>query len=421
MIEKTVFKNGLRAVFYPMKDTRAVTLLVLIATGSRQETKEENGISHFLEHSFFKGTKNRPSMLDIAKELDAVGGIYNAFTSKEVTGFWVKVNGRHAAVAFDVLSDMLFNPLLSAKELEKEKRVIYEEINMIEDDPQHYILEVWENLLYGNQPSGRPIIGTKKSLAGISRNDLARRIAKHFVAENAVIALAGDFKKEEAMLWVKKYFSGFGKNKPLVNEPTKEKQNQPKMIIRFKKTGQTHLCLGVRTFNLFHPDKYVLAVTASLLGGSMSSRLFSEVREKRGLSYYVHTIPQEYTDTGYLVTHAGVDTKRVEEAIVVILNEYKKIKTRKVPLSELTKVKDNIKGKIMLGLETSDSWAGYIGEQEIFKGKVSTPEQECAKIDEVSQEDIFRVAQEIFVPEKLNLAIIGPFKNKTAFEKKLTI
>jgi predicted Zn-dependent peptidase len=392
-----------------------------VGTGSKYEKREINGISHFLEHMVFKGTKNRPNTLDIAKDLDGIGGIYNAFTGKEYTGFWVKVDKAHLNLAFDVLSDMLFNSLFREKAIEKEKRVISEEINMIKDSPQDYILDLWEELLYGDQPAGWMISGTKNSVSKIFRTDLVNYLKKQFTAENAIIVISGNFKEKEVLAKIKKYFAPFKKRKPQSKKLTKEIQVRPQVLTHFKKTDQSHLCLGVRTFDLFNPKRYVLAVLATLLGGVMSSRLFIEVREKRGLAYYIRTTPQLYTDVGYLVTQAGVDNKRVKTAIGVILKEHKKLREKKVSKEELRKAKESIKGKIYLGLETSDDWASFLASQELLRKKIFLPAEECAMIDKVSAEDIIDLAREIFQPEKLNLSLIGPFKNKKEFERLLTI
>jgi predicted Zn-dependent peptidase len=421
MFRKIVLKNGLRIITFPMENTRAVTFLLLVATGSKYEKKKQNGISHLIEHMFFKGTKNRPTTLDIAKELDRVGGVYNAFTDKEFMGFWVKINSSHFDLAVDILSDMIFNPLFKKEEIEKEKQVIFEEINMMKDSPQSYIWDLWEKLLYGNQPAGWPIAGEKETVKKISRKDILDYFKKQFGTTNSVISLAGNINEKEAISKIQEFFSKYKKTSPLLKRKTKEFQESPRVLVHFKDTDQTHLCLGVRTFDIFQPKCYPLAVMSVILGGIMSSRLFIQVREKRGLAYYIHTFAKHYSDTGYLVTHAGIDNKRVTKAIEIILREYKKLKTKKVSKEELKKAKENIKGRLYLGLETSDSWANYWGSREILRREMLSPKQECEKIDKVTQDDILKVAKEIFVPSKLNLALIGPFKEKRKFKKLLKL
>jgi len=421
MHRKTTLKNGLRIITVPLQNTQAITVLILVATGSKYEKKEINGISHFLEHMAFRGTKKRPRTLDIAKELDRVGGIYNAFTGKEFMGFWVKVDSKHFDLAADVLSDMIFNSLFKEKEIGKERKAIIEEINMYLDTPQSYILELWEKLLYGEQPAGWMIAGEKETVKRISRRDILDYFRKQFSAENIVVSLAGNFETKEAFSKIKNFFEKFRKTKSLLKKPVIERQKSPQILLRTKETDQTHLTLGVRAYNIFKPERYPLAVLANLLGGVMSSRIFTEIREKRGMAYYIKTMSENYTDTGYLVTHAGIGNKRTEEAIKIILKEYKNLKEKKVPREELQKAKDNIKGHLYLGLETSDAWASYLGTQEILKRKISTPAQECKMIDKVSQDDILKVARDIFQPKKLNLALIGPFKDKNKFQKLLKI
>jgi len=421
MFHKTILKNKLRVITFPMANTQAVTLLVLVGAGSKYEKKEINGISHLIEHMAFRGTKKRPRTLDIAKELDRVGGLYNAFTGKELMGFWIKIDSKHFDLSCDILSDMIFNPLFREEDIEKEKKAIIEEINMYLDTPQVYVLELWEKLLYGNQPAGWPIAGEKEIIEKISRKDILNYFKKQFGSKNTVISLAGNFKEKEVIKKINNFFGKFKHIKNLLKKPVVEKQKFPQILIHTKETDQTHLTLGVRAFNLFSPKKYPLAVLANLLGGIMSSRLFIEIREKRGLAYYIRTINENYTDSGYLVTHAGIDNKKIEEAIKIILKEYKKIKEKKVSKKELQKAKENIKGHILLGLETSDAWASFFGSQEILENKISTPEEECQRIDKISQDDILKVAREIFRPDKLNLALVGPFKDKRQFQKLLKI
>ncbi len=419
MFKKTILKNGLRVVTYPMENTKTLTLLILVAVGSKYETKEVNGISHLLEHMAFKGTERRPKTLDIAKELDKVGGVYNAFTSKEFMGFWVKVDSKHFDLASDVLSDMLFNSLFKAEEIEKEKRVIFEEINMIKDNPQGFVLEIWEKLLYNDQPAGWMISGEKDTLEKITRQDIVDYFQKYFSAQNTLIALAGDFKEKEALEKIQKFFDGFNSVQLIQKEAVRESQASPQILLDFKETGQAHLCLGVRAFNIFQKEKYPLTVLANLLGGIMSSRLFIKVREKEGLCYYIRTHIEHYSDTGYLMTHAGVENGNIEKAIKLILEEYKDLSQNKVPEDELRKAKDNIMGHVYLGLETSDAWASFLGLQEILEKKIMMPEETLAEIEKVTADDILKIAKEIFVPEKLNLAVVGPFKEEEKFRQIL--
>jgi len=421
MFRKTTLKNGLRILTVPQKNTQAVTVLVLVGTGSKYEKKEISGISHFLEHMFFKGTKKRPSSLAIAELLDRVGGIYNAFTSQEATGYFAKVEASNFELAMDWVSDIFLNSILPEKEIGKEKKVITEEINMIYDHPMSYIGVLWLKLLYGDQPAGWSIAGTKESVAKINSRKLLKYREKQYCSENTIVAIAGNFKDKSAVNLVKKYFSKIKTEKPIEKPKVIEKQKNPQCLLEEKKTDQTHLHLGARGFNLFHPRRYVQEVLGAILGGMMSSRLFTEIRERLGLAYYVSTETEEGPDTGFLVTQAGVDNQKVEKAILAILKEYKEMARKEVSLSELKKAKDNIKGRMALLLEPSDAQAFFYAGQELLERKILVPKEIFNKINQVSRTDILTTAREIFRPEKLNLALIGPFKDKEKFQKLLKI
>jgi len=421
MFHKTTLKNGLRILTVPQKNAQAVTVLALVGTGSKYEKKEISGISHFLEHMFFKGTKKRPSPLAIAEPLDRVGGIYNAFTSQEMTGYFAKVEASKFELAMDWVSDIFLNSILPLKEIEKEKKVIIEEINMIYDHPMSYIGVLWLKLLYGDQPAGWSIAGTKESVAKINSRKLLEYRLKQYSSENTIVAVAGNFKDKSAVNSVKKYFSKIKTEKPIEKLKVVERQKNPQCLLEEKKTDQTHLHLGVRGFNLFHPRRYIQEVLGAILGGMMSSRLFTEIREKLGLAYYVSTETEEGPDTGFLVTQAGVDNQKVEKAILAILKEYKKMTQKEISQSELKKAKDNIKGKMALLLEPSDAQAFFYAGQEILERKILTQKEIFDKINQVNRADILMTAREIFRPEKLNLALIGPFKDKEKFQKLLKI
>lgn len=421
MLKKTNLENGLRIITVQQEGTKAVTCLVLVGTGSKYEKKEVNGISHFLEHMFFKGTEKRPNARKVAETLDKIGGIYNAFTGEEYTGYFAKVDSAHWELALEWVSDIYFNSLLPEKEIAKERGVIIEEINMYQDNPAKYVGILWAKLLYGDQPAGWPVAGTKESVSKISRSDLTSYMERQYAAQDTIVCLAGKIEQKSAVHKVKQYFSKIKNRKLLLKPKVLERQTRPECFLEEKKTDQTHFCLGVRAYNLFHPKRYAQEVLSVILGGMMSSRLFIEVREKRGLAYYVSTSDEADTDTGCLVTQAGVDNKKAEKAISVIIKEYKKIAQKRVPLPELKKAKDYIKGKMALLLETSDAQASFFGAQELLENKIMTPEQIYQKIDKVNQDDILKVAKEIFRLDKLNLAIIGPFQDKNKFEKLLTL
>ena len=416
MFKKITLKNGLRIITMPQKSTQAVTVLVLVGTGSKYEKKDINGISHFLEHMFFKGTKNRPDKLEIAETLDKIGGIYNAFTGEDYTGYFAKVAASQLDVAFDWVSDIFLNSLLPEKEMEKEKGVITEEINMIYDNPMAHVGVLWSKLLYGDQPAGWDIAGTKESVSRMTRQKLSDYMGSQYVASNTIVCVAGQIKKDTEDK-IKKYFSGSKDGSFAPKAKVVERQTQPECLLHFKETDQTHLCFGARAYNLFHPQRYAQDILGVILGGMMSSRLFMEVRDKLGLAYYIRTEAEANPDTGYLVTQAGVDNKNAEKAVAVILKEYKKISQERVSPKELKKVKDFTKGKMTLLLESSDAVASFCGIQALLEKDILTPEEIYAKINKVSAADVLKVAKDIFRPENLNLALVGPFKDKELFEK----
>ncbi|MBU4285145.1 insulinase family protein [Patescibacteria group bacterium] len=418
--QKFTFKNGLRLVAVPMKNTKAVTVLVLVGTGSKYETKEINGISHFLEHMFFKGTKKRPNTLVIAEMLDKVGGQFNAFTDKEMTGYWAKVDIKHIELALDWVSDIFLNSKLDPKEIEREKGVIIEELNMYLDNPSRYIGDLWDKLLYKNQPAGWLISGEKETIKKMARRDFTNYLKSHYSSHNTVIAVAGNI-NHNIKDKIKEYFKAINMVSSPQKKKTIEKQNKPEVLVHYKKTDQTHLFLGVRGYDMFHPDKYVLSVLGVILGGNMSSRLWIKIREREGLAYYVKTGTDNTTDTGCLYTRVGADNNRVDRTIKIILENYQLMKDEKIGKEELKKAKDFMKGRTILAMEESDEQAGFYANQELMENKILTLDEIFAKIEAVTADDIQRVARDIFKQEKLNLALIGPFKDKAKFERLLKL
>ena len=404
-----------------MKGTQAVTVLVLIKVGSKNETREINGVSHFLEHMFFKGTKKRPNTLSLIEPLDRVGGMYNAFTDKEQTGYWAKVDSNHLDLALDWVSDIYLNSKLEEKEVQREKGVILQELKMYLDTPMSYVKDLWEKLLYGHQPAGWPIIGEKENIAGFKRTDLLNYRKKHYLASNTVICIAGNINSKATEKKIAKYFKNIKIGKAKEKLKVIEQQKKPQALVHFKKTDQTHICLGARGYDLFHPLRYAQALLATILGGYMSSRLWISVRERKGLAYYIRTSSQSTTDTGFLMTQAGVDHQKVESVTNLILKEYKRVKTKKITKSELQKAKDNFKGAFTLALESSNVQSAFYAGQELLIGKIVTPKEQISRINKVTSNDILKVAKDIFQPSKLNLALIGPFRQKTKFKKLLKL
>ena len=409
--KKTKLKNGLRILTVPMKETQTATVIIIVGVGSRYEKESEAGLSHFIEHMLFKGTEKRPTTQIISEELDAFGGEFNAFTSKDKTLYYAKVDSKHIHNAFDIISDMFLNSKIEPKEIERERGTITQEINMYEDDPRRSVVDEFEKLLYKNDALGREIIGYKKTVAKFKRNDFAKYIKEHYHAGNTVICVAGKFDEKKIIADTKKYFGKFyKKNMPKIKE-VKESQQKPAVRIKFKKTDQTHFVIGNRAYRRGHKDRYALSLLGVILGGNMSSRLFIEVRERRGLAYSVHTGGDTYQDCGYIATQAGVEHKNLEKTISVILDEYKKIATEKVSQKEIQKAKDFLKGRGVMGFEASDEVAMFYVDQEINKEKIMNLKEVFAKIDAVTANDILRVAKDIFKNKTLNCAVIGPHRN----------
>jgi len=413
--------SGLRLVVVPMPATKTATAFVLVGTGSKYEAKNINGISHFLEHMMFKGTEKRPGTMDIARELDSLGAEYNAFTGKEYTGYYAKASAEKLDITMDVVFDIFLNSKLSEEEIAIEKGVIVEEINMYQDLPQRHVGDLFEQLIYGDQPAGWKIAGEKEIVTELKRDQFVNYFNSHYVAENTIVAIAGNVDAEEVKNKVEKYFKNIRHGKLLGKPAVTEKHDGPRQLINYKKTDQTHFILGFRAFNMFDDKRYALSVLAKVLGGGMSSRLFHEVRERRGLAYYVKSEVNPYTDSGYLSISAGVNNEKALDAIKVILDEVNKIKADGVTAAELQQAKDNAEGSMALGLEHSDGVAMSYADSVLFYSKVLTPEEELAKLKEVTLEDISKVAQEVFDNKGLSLALIGPFENEESFKKILRL
>jgi predicted Zn-dependent peptidase len=364
---------------------------------------------------FFKGTKKRPTTLHISEELDAIGGEFNAFTAKDKTMYYAKVDSRHINTALDVVCDIYLNSTLDEKEIEKERGTIVQELNMYEDTPLRNVGDVFETMLYPN-PLGREIIGNKKTLMSLKRKDFIDYMRRFYRANDTVVSVAGKFDEKDIISKIKKYFGQMAVGEKPKIKKVVEKQKKPEIKIKFKKTDQTHLILGTRAYDFNHKDRFALVLLSVILGGSMSSRLFIEVREKRGLAYYVRTMVESYEDVGYIATQAGVEHKNMELTVKTILAEYKKITHEKVSAKELQKAKDFIKGKAVMGMEASDEVAMFFIDQEVMKKKITKLDEKFKLIDKVTANDILKVAKDIFQNRKLNLAIIGPHKDGKKFK-----
>jgi predicted Zn-dependent peptidase len=413
--------NGLRVVLVPMPSNDTATVMVMTGTGSRYEDERENGLAHFLEHMFFKGTKKRPTAKAISEELDGVGSVYNAFTAKDRTAYYAKVSSRYAEKAVDVISDIFLNSKLPEKEVTKERGAIIQEIDMYEDMPMRTVDNVFDEMLFGKEhPLGRTILGPKENIRAFTRKDFTAYLQRNYTPLNTVVCIAGSFNEKKMLAKIKKEFGGLKHGNPPSYLPFSRDNDSAQVLIKEKQTDQTHFILGVPAYPYLHKDEYALAVLATILGGGMSSRLFLEVREKRGLAYSVHAWVDKYPDTGYLAVQAGVEHAKLEKTLETILAEFKKIKRAPVSKAELTKAKEYMKGTMTLALETSDAIAGHAATSLITLNRIRPLEETIRYIEKVTATDIQRVARDILRTSKLNLAIIGPHTDTGSFKKLLS-
>lgn len=417
MHRKTTLTSGLRVMTQTLEGVKSVTALVLVKAGSRWEDKDINGISHFLEHMFFKGAEKFTNAKEVSEAIDGVGGEFNAFTGKEYAGYYVKVAAEKKELAMDVLSDMMIKARFDQEEIEKERGVILEEFNMYQDTPMYQVAWNFERALFGDQPLGWDEVGTKDVIRALQREDFVNYKESLYTPGNMVLVLTGAVEHDEAVELAEKYFP----MEPA--QPTREAapympghESSERIHVQTKQTEQAHLLCGVEGLPAEHEDHYVVKVLASILGGNMSSRMFMAVREEKGLAYYISCGTENYLDTGTFYTRAGVDVKRIKDAIAAILVEYDKLRFVDVPEAELTKAKECLKGKLTLSMEDSEVVAQMLARTELLYDEVKTYSDIAKGIDAVTVEDIKRVANELFKPERLFLAVIGPYEGPDEFE-----
>jgi predicted Zn-dependent peptidase len=418
-VKKKIYKNGLRVVTVPMKDNPTVTVLVLVGTGSDYEPKEINGISHFLEHMCFKGTVKRPNSKIISHELDALGCQYNAFTGNEYTGYYAKGDAKNFKQIFDIISDVYLNSTFPETEIEKEKGVIIEEINMYEDMPASHVQDLFTEVLYKDQPAGRSTLGTKENIYKMIRDNFVEYKKTHYVAENTVVIVAGNITNEDVYKEINKYFLDVPIYKNTKKIKTKETQTAPEVLIKFKETDQTHFVLGVRTFDIFNDKNIAISILGAVLGAGMSSRLFTKLREEMGVAYYVRASNQPSLGYGSFQISAGVNNTRTVEVLKEVIKECQILMKEKVNDKELDKVKSLIIGNLKMSLEATDDVANFYGGQELMKKEIKTLEDKIKEIKKVTSNDIQKMAKVIFKDKNLNLAIIGPFKDGEQFKEIL--
>lgn len=419
MIQTTVLPNQLRVMTKTLPSTNAVTVLIFVGSGSRYESKANNGIAHFLEHMFFKGGLRYKNTKEVSGAIDAIGGDFNAFTGKEYVGYYVKASKDNLDVIVDVLSDMMMNAQFDSAEIDKERGVIMEELNMYQDTPMYQVGWDFEKLLYGDQPLGWDQIGTKELIRSVTRDDFKKYQEDLYTPENMVVVVTGNVEHSEM---VKKISEAF----PI---PSGTKKYDCLSVVEFvpespvhmvvKKTEQAHIVCGFEGYHHDHPLRNAKKLLAIALGGNMSSRMFLNVREDKGLAYYISTSTDYFMDTGVISTRAGVDTARVPLAVEAIVREYKTVAKEGITEEELQKAKNYIKGKVVLRLEDTEEYAYFIAEQALLESKVKSVEEMFAEIDAVTLEEVNQVARELFVPEKIRLAIIGPELDKVGLEEAL--
>ena len=418
VFEKSTLNNGLRVVTAAMPEAKSVSCFVMLAAGSRYETRDTNGIAHFAEHMFFKGTEKRPTARDIATEIDSIGGEFNAFTSKEYTGYYVKCAAEHRDTALDVLVDMIRNSKFDPAEIEREKGVIVEEMNMYYDTPRDYVDGVYDELLYDDTPLGWDIIGRKETVRAATRDTFLGYLDRWYRAPRMVVGVAGAL-GDGLHTRLEELLGDVGNGSSGGPDPVDWKQEEPRVKLHTKQSDQAHMRLGVHSYPIEHPDRYTLSLLATVLGGGMSSRLFSEVRERRGLAYYIYGYNQGYTDTGTLFAQGGVDLNRIDEAVRTVVAEFGRIAREPITAEELEKARNFAKGRLVLSLEDPKGTILFGLRTEVLEEKLREPDEVLAGLDTVTAEDIQRVAQDIVREERLNFALIGPFDDPDRFQQLL--
>ena len=418
MYTKAVLDNGLRVITSTMPHSRSVCLGILVGAGSCYESKEEAGISHFAEHLFFKGTQRRPTSKEITQDIEGVGGIINGGTDKEVTIFWCKVASSHFPIALDVLSDLLLNSRFDNEEIEQERRIISEEINMNMDLPQQRVSMLIDELLWPDQPLGREVIGYKETVSSLAREHLLNYVARRYMPNNTVITIAGNIQHEEAVAQIEPLFDKWAAGELLTGYITNDKQTEARLRIEPRDIEQAHLCLAVHGFSRSHPQRFTLDLLNTVLGGGMSSRLFTEIREHRGLAYDIHSYTEHFLNSGSFGIYAGVDPEKIETAVAAILEELSKIR-QGITAGELTRAKELSKGRLYLRFEDSQNVALWYGAQEILTQQILDIDDVISIVDAITIHELTEVAKEILTDSGFNLAVTGPIKEEKSYRKSL--
>src|SRR5579875_202947 len=418
MYEKTTLANGLRIVTATLPHTRSVSINLFVGAGSRYERDEEAGISHFVELMLFKGTARRPTPREIAEAIEEVGGVMNAATDKELTVYWCKVPSAHFARALDVLADNLRHSLFQPEEIEKERAVIIEELHMVQDTPSDLVGVLIDEVMWPAQPLGRDVAGSAETVRALTRDDLRAYVARQYVPANTVLAVAGQVTHAQVVAVAERLLGDWPAARFGAWFPARDGQCAPRVGLRTKRTEQVHLCLGLPGLSAVHPDRYALDVLNSILGEGMSSRLFLEVRERRGLAYDVHSYVAHFQDTGAVVISAGVEPRKLAPTIGAVLEEIERLKTE-IPEAELHKAREFIKGRLHLRMEDTRAVASWLGGQELLRQEILTVDEVTRLLDQITVDDLRRVAEAVFRRERLNLAVVGPQRSPERLEALL--
>jgi len=420
LYQKTILDNGLRLITVAMPHTMSVSIGIFIGVGSRYEAEAEGGISHFIEHLLFKGTQKRPTAREISEAIEGVGGILNGGTDKELTVYWCKVAQPHFPIALEVLGDMLLHSRFDPQEIEKERQVIIEEINMTRDSPQQWVGTLIDELLWPEQPLGRDIAGNKESVAAITKGMMLDYMAGQYQPGNSVVAIAGNIQHEEMVAAVSQALGNWTNQQPPSGYSAYKEQPVRRLCIETRDIEQAHLCLALPGLSLFHPKRFTLDLLNVILGEGMSSRLFVEIRDKLGLAYSIHSYADHLLDCGAVLIYAGVEPKNLPTAIKAVLGQLSQLK-EKIPDSELTKAKELAKGRLLLRMEDSRYVAGWIGGQEILTERILSVEQVVSIIDAITVEELKRLAEELLIGSQLRLAVVGPVTTEEPLEELLKL
>jgi predicted Zn-dependent peptidase len=399
-------ENGVKLIYKKFPEFHSVAVGVFVKTGSRYEEKTIAGISHFIEHLLFKGTKNR-SCNEIKEAIEGVGGSFNGFTSTEGTCYWIKILDKYIDLSFDVLSDMIKNPLLKQEDIDKERNVIIEEINMYRDIPAKYVHELFDNLIFENHPLGMPISGTPETLTNIKREDMLNYINEKYSGENIVVSVCGNFDEKKLKKIFDKYFDGIERKKENKFEKWEEKTDGPKVKLMIKDTEQTHISFGGFAYSFEDERKYPLSILNVIVGGNMSSRLFNRIREELGLAYEIRSFIRQYKDTGIYNISAGIAPVNLEKALIEIIKELRKIKEKGLKDDEFERAKRFIISQFLMGLEDNLEYMLWIGEQKLLKEKMEKINEIVKKVERVKKKEVEEVAREIFRKENSYIAVIS--------------